>query len=431
VPVVIVLGGQWGDEGKGKIVDALAAEADVVVRATGGSNAGHTVENDCGKFALHLVPCGVFNDCLNVIGNGVVVEPGLLLEEIDALLARGIDLSRLRISDRAHLVLPYHPIIDRAGELASGEAAIGTTGKGIGPTIADKVARKGIRVCDLLDEEALAVRLRAIVTEKNALLQHLFGLEPHPFETLYLDCVQTGARLRPYVAETQQLIQAAIAAGQTVLVEGAQGVLLDVEFGTYPFVTSSSPSAAGMCAGAGIAPTQVTRIIGVYKAYTSRVGNGPFPTEQFDATADLIRERAQEYGTTTGRPRRIGWFDVAACRTVMALNGISEVALTRLDILDVLPAIRVCTGYRLHEVVLDRLPARADLIAALEPIYEDLPGWLADTSGARAYADLPPAARAYVERLETLLGVPVTMIGVGPARHQLIRRGARSLAASA
>jgi adenylosuccinate synthase len=423
VPVVIVLGGQWGDEGKGKIVDALAAEADVVVRATGGSNAGHTVENELGTFAMHLVPCGVFNDCLNIIGNGVVVEPGLLLQEMDDLTARGVDLSRMRISDRAHIVLPYHPIIDRADELASGEAAIGTTGKGIGPAYADKVARKGIRVSDLLDEEALAIRLRAFVTEKNTVLQHLYRLEPLTFEELYLDCVQTGARLRPYVAETQQLVQAAIAAGETVLVEGAQGVLLDLEFGTYPYVTSSSPSSAGMCVGAGIAPTQVTRVVGVYKAYTSRVGNGPFPTELFDETAELIRERAQEYGTTTGRPRRIGWFDAAACRTVMALNGVAEAALTRLDILDVLPTIKVCTGYRLHEVLLDRLPARTDLTAQLEPVYEELPGWLADISGARAFDELPAAAKNYVERLEQLLGVPVTTIGVGPARWQMIRRG--------
>jgi adenylosuccinate synthase len=423
VPVVIVLGGQWGDEGKGKIIDALAAEADVVIRATGGSNAGHTVENELGKFAMHLVPCGVFNDCLNIIGNGVVVEPGLLLQEMDDLIARGVDLSRMRISDRAHIVLPYHPIIDRADELASGEAAIGTTGRGIGPAYADKVARKGIRVSDLLDEEALAIRLRAFVTEKNTVLQHLYGLEPLTFEELYLDCVQTGARLRPYVADTQQLAQAAIAAGETVLVEGAQGVLLDLEFGTYPYVTSSSPSSAGMCVGAGIAPTQVTRVIGVYKAYTSRVGNGPFPTEMFDETADLIRERAQEYGTTTGRPRRIGWFDAAACRTVMALNGVAEAALTRLDILDTLPTLRICTGYRLHEVLLDRLPARADLTAQLEPVYEELPGWLADISGARAFDDLPPAAKDYVDRIERLLGAPITTIGVGPARWQMIRRG--------
>jgi adenylosuccinate synthase len=420
--VVIVLGGQWGDEGKGKIVDALAAEADIVVRATGGSNAGHTVENELGKFALHLVPAGIFSGCLSIIGNGMVIEPAPLFAEMDDLSARGIDLSRLRVSDRAHVVLPFHPLIDKAEELASGEAAIGTTGRGIGPAYADKVARRGFRVCDLADEEALAIRLRAYVTDKNALLSHVYGLEPLDFEPLFLACVQAGARLRPYVAETQHLVQDALAAGQTVLVEGAQGALLDIEFGTYPYVTSSSPSTAGMCAGAGVAPTQVERVIGVYKAYTSRVGNGPFPTEQANETGDLIRERAGEYGTTTGRPRRIGWFDAAACQTVSRLNGVSEAAVTRLDVLDVLPSIQVCTSYRLHEVVLDRLPSRADLTAQLEPIYEELPGWLTDISAIRRYEDLPAAARAYIERLESLLGVPVTMIGVGPGREQLIRR---------
>lgn len=422
MPVVMVLGGQWGDEGKGKIIDALAAEADVVVRATGGSNAGHTVENDRGVFAMHLVPCGVFNDCLNLIGNGVVIEPGQLLDEMDGLTARGIDLSGLRISDRAHLVMPYHPIIDQAEEQASGDAAIGTTGRGIGPAYADKVARKGIRVGDLLDEETLAIRLRAVLAEKNALLQHVYGRKPLAFDDLYLQCVQMGARLRPHIAETQHLVQEAIAAGQMVLVEGAQGVLLDVEFGTYPFVTSGSPTAAGMCAGAGIAPTQVTRVIGAYKAYTSRVGNGPFPSEQINEIGEQIRHQAHEYGTTTGRPRRIGWFDVAACRTAQRTNGVTEVALTRLDILDDFPAIHLCTGYRLHDVVLDHLPARADLVAMLDPIYETLPGWQTSITDARTFDDLPPNARAYVARLEDLLGVPVTMIGVGPARAQLIHR---------
>jgi adenylosuccinate synthase len=422
VPVVMVVGGQWGDEGKGKIVDALAAEADVVVRATGGNNAGHTVENELGRFALHLVPCGVFGGSLNIIGNGVVIEPEALLKEMDELTARGIDLSRLRISERAHLVLPFHPIMDRAAEQASGEAAIGTTGRGIGPAYADKVARKGIRVCDLLDEEGLAVRLRAAVTEKNLLLQHLYGQPALDFETLYLSCVRAGTRLRPYVVEGERLVQEAIVAGHTVLVEGAQGALLDVEFGTYPYVTSSSPTTAGMCIGAGIAPTQVGRVIGVYKAYTSRVGNGPFPTEQENEIGERIRQHAREFGTTTGRPRRIGWFDAAACRTVSALNGIGECALTRLDVLDILPSLQIGTSYRLNDLVIDRLPARADLIAQLEPIYEEIPGWQTDISGARRYDDLPAAARAYVERLEQCLGLPVTMIGVGPAREQLIRR---------
>ena len=413
--VTIVVGGQWGDEGKGKIVDALAAEVDVVVRASGGSNAGHTVNNPLGTFALHLVPSGIFNDCLNIIGNGVVVDPVQLLQEMDDLSGRGIDLTHLRISDRAHIVLPFHPIIDRAEELG-----IGTTGRGIGPAYADKVARKGVRVCDLLHEEVLAARLRTFMAEKNAVLQHLYGLAPLAFEPLYMECAQAGARLAPYVAETERLVQEAIAAGQTVLVEGAQGALLDVDFGTYPYVTSSSPTAAGMCVGAGIAPTQVERVIGVYKAYSTRVGHGPFPTEQINEIGEELRERGREYGTTTGRPRRTGWFDAAACRMAVRLNGVSEVALTLLDVLDTFPVIHVCTGYRLHDVVLERLPARSDLTAQLEPIYETLPGWQADISGARRFEDLPAHARAYVRRLEALLGAPVTMIGVGPAREQLI-----------
>jgi len=423
MPATIVMGGQWGDEGKGKLTDALAANADVVVRANGGANAGHTVETEAGVFKLHLVPSGILNpDCLCVVGAGVVVDPKALLEEMDALLARGIDLRNLRLADRAHVVLPYHPILDRLEEtrLAAADSGIGTTLRGNGPAYADKVARRGIRVADLLDEAALLRKLTAAVHEKNRLLAGVYGEAPLDPTALYSEYIALGLRLAEHVAPAEVLVQDALEAGQRVIVECAQGAMLDIDYGTYPYVTSSSPTAAGACQGAGVAPTQVERVIGVYKAYSTRVGHGPLPTELHDETGELIRERGREYGTTTGRPRRTGWFDAVAARYVARLNGVTEVCLTLLDVFDGFDEIKVCTGYRLNDIVIDHLPARDDLLALVEPDYATLPGWRNPITAARSPEELPEAALAYIRFLEAAIGAPVSLVGVGPDRRQLV-----------
>lgn len=429
MPVTIIIGGQWGDEGKGKVTDALAAQAQMVIRPNGSTNAGHTVITDQGVFKLHLVPSGILNpDCDCVIGAGVAVSPPELLRELDELRARGIDLSRLYLSDRANVVMPYHPILDQLEEERRGSQGIGTTLRGNGPAYTDKAGRRGIRVADLLDEASLPEKLRLVVEEKNALLREVYGAEPFDLNEMVEQYIAYGEQLAPITVQAEVVVQDAIAAGKNVLVEGAQATLLDVDYGTYPYVTSSSPTAAGTCQGAGIGPTQVDRVIAVFKAYPTRVGGGPFPTELHDATAQKIRDRGGEYGTTTGRPRRIGWFDGVAGRYAARLNGVTEAALTRLDILDELDEIRVCTGYRLDGQELSSPPAVPEVYDRVEPIYETLPGWKADTSAATSWEQLPAAARAYVERVEALLGVPVTMIGIGPAREQLLHRAAPALA---
>ncbi|HEY8448314.1 MAG TPA: adenylosuccinate synthase [Thermomicrobiales bacterium] len=421
MPATIVMGGQWGDEGKGKLTDALAKHADIVVRANGGSNAGHTISTPDGVFKMHLVPSGILNpSCTCIIGAGVVVDPRDLLTEIDGLRSRGVSTDRLLISDRAHLVLPYHPLLDRAEEKARSDQKIGTTLRGIGPAYSDKVARRGVRIGDLLDEATLLRKLTSEIAAKNRLLSQLYGEETLDLTETYRNLVEMGARLRPHVAATEMVVQDALAAGQEVLIECAQGAMLDVDYGTYPYVTSSSPTAAGACQGAGVAPTQVSRVVAVYKAYSTRVGSGPMPTELKDAIGDEIRERGREYGTTTGRPRRTGWFDAVAARYVARLNGVTEIALTLLDVLDTFDEIKVCTAYRLNEVTLTHLPAREDLLAQVVPEFTTLPGWKTDTTGARRAEDLPPAARGYISFLEEQIGVPITMVGVGPDREQLI-----------
>jgi adenylosuccinate synthase len=421
MPATIIMGGQWGDEGKGKLTDALARHADVVIRANGGSNAGHTISTPAGVFKMHLVPSGILNPaCTCIIGAGVVVDPHALLAEMDGLHARGISTDRLLISDRAHLVLPYHPLLDRAEESAREDQKIGTTLRGIGPAYADKVARRGIRVADLLDEASLLRKLSWEVDVKNQLLTQVYRQEPLDLASIYRDLVTTGSRLRPYVAATEMVVQDALAEGKEVLIECAQGAMLDVDYGTYPYVTSSSPTAAGACQGAGVAPTQVSRIVAVYKAYSTRVGSGPLPTELFDATGDLIRERGREYGTTTGRPRRTGWFDAVAARYVARLNGVTEIALTLLDVFDVFDEIKVCTAYQLNDVTINHLPAREDLLTQVTPVFTTLPGWKTDITGVRRPEDLPPEARGYIAFLEDQIGVPITMVGVGPDREQLV-----------
>lgn len=421
MPATIIMGGQWGDEGKGKLTDALATKAHVVVRANGGSNAGHTVMTSQGVFKMHLVPSGVLNpDCMCVIGAGVVIDPIALLRELDDLRARGISVDNLRISDRAHVVLPYHPEIDRLEESARADDNIGTTLRGNGPAYADKVGRHGIRIADLIDEETLLRKLTREVQIKNQTLTQVHGRPALNATEIYRELVDAGARLREHVVAAEMLVQNALHDGQDVLVECAQGAMLDVDYGTYPYVTSSSPTAAGACQGAGVAPTQVERVIAVYKAYSTRVGAGPFPTELLDEAGNTIRERGREYGTTTGRPRRTGWFDAVAARYVARLNGVTEIALTLLDVLDVFEEINVCTEYRLNEVSIDYLPAREDLLAQVSPVLTSLSGWKQETTRARDAADLPDGARAYIAFLEKAVDARVTMVGVGPDREQLV-----------
>ncbi len=431
MPVTIVVGGQWGDEAKGKITDALAAQAHMVVRPNGSSNAGHTVVTDQGVFRFHLIPSGIlYPHCTCVIGAGVAVSPPELLREIEELEARKLPLGRLVLSDRAHVVMPYHPLLDRYEEERRGPAGIGTTRRGNGPAFTDKVARRGIRVADLLEgaERELRAKLEVILPEKNVLLTQLYGAPSLDLEQILEQALQWGERLSPYVVAAEELVQDALRQGQHVLVEAAQGCMLDLDYGTYPFVTSSPPTAAGACQGAGIGPTQVDRVIGVFKAYTTRVGAGPFPTELDEATGQLLRERGQEFGTTTGRPRRTGWFDAVAARYAVRLNGMTEIALTKLDVLDPLAKIPVCVGYRVDGCEVASPPARLDLLARAQPVYEVLDGWQRDTSQVTSFEELPVAAKRYIEHLEELAGAPITMVGVGPTRRQILWRTAGALA---
>lgn len=426
----IIIGGQWGDEGKGKITDALAAHAEMVVRPNGSTNAGHTVVTSQGEvFKFHLVPSGVlYPDCTCVIGAGVAVSPSQLLGEIADLRSRGVDLSRLYLSDRANVIMPYHPTLDRLEEQRLGANGIGTTLQGNGPAYTDKAARRGIRVADLLDEATLVERLRLALPEKNALLAHLYGEAKLELTPILEQYAAYGEQLAPFVVQAEVLIQDAIAAGQRVIVESAQATLLDVDYGTYPYVTSSSPTAAGACQGAGVGPTQIDEVIAVYKAYTTRVGGGPFPTELTDDTGTLIRDRGQEYGTTTGRPRRTGWFDGVAGRYAARLNGVTQVAVTKLDVLDPLAEIPVCVGYRVDGRSLEAPPAVAATYARVEPVYELMPGWQEDTSDIVDFSQLPAAAQRYLERIGQILGVPVTMVGIGRRRDQILWPAAGALA---
>lgn len=426
MPAIVVVGGQWGDEGKGRIVDLLAQKAHVVARYSAGSNAGHTVINELGEFRLHLVPAGIFYpDKTCLIGNGVIVDPRVLLEEIGELESRGVSVrGRLFISDRAQVLMPWHALIDALDEELRGKGAIGTTGRGVGPAFVDKVGRAGVRVADLLEPEALLSLLSFLIPYKNAVLEKLYGAEPLSLEVVYEEYADYGTRLAPFVADTADLVQDALARGDNVLLEGAQGSLLDLDAGTYEYVTSSVPSslAGGAAVGIGIGPTQIDAVLGVYKAYNTRVGNGPMPTELLDETGRLLREGGPrpEYGSTTGRPRRCGWFDAVAARYSARLNGLTAAALTRLDVLDRLPALKICTAYQINGRRAERFPASGAALARAQPLYEELPGWQEDTSGARRFDDLPPPARDYVHRIEELLGAPIHLVSVGPEREQAI-----------
>lgn len=418
---VVLIGTQWGDEGKGKITDFLAREADLVVRYQGGNNAGHTVVIEGQEFRLHLIPSGIFYpDKICLIGNGVVIDPAVLVRELDMLAERGISTDNLRISPRAHVIMPYHRRLDEAEEDRRGDSRIGTTRRGIGPAYMDKAARIGIRVVDLLDPEEFAARLRDNIAEKNKILSQIYGVPGFDFGEVLTHYRQLAERIRPYVADTSIIVNEAIRAGRNVLFEGAQGTLLDLDHGTYPYVTSSHPTAGAACLGAGIGPTKIDRVVGVAKAYVTRVGGGPFPSELHGPLGDLLRQRGKEFGTTTGRPRRCGWFDAVVVRYAVRINGLDFLALTKLDILSGLEEVHICYGYRYRGEVLTEFPASLRVLAECEPVYEKLPGWTEDIGGVREYGQLPANARRYVERISELTGVPVALIGVGTGRHQTI-----------
>ncbi len=424
MPATVVIGGQWGDEGKGRIVDLLARRATIVARYSAGDNAGHTVINERGKFKLNVVPAGIFyGDKTCIVGNGVALEPARLLTEIDKLVDRGVAVDRLYISDRAHVVMPYHPIIDRLDEDLRGPLAVGTTGRGVGPAFADKVGRIGIRIGDLVDPERFAGRLRYVLEYKNRVLTRLYEAEPLDYETVFREYSAYGERLRPFVTDTSLLVQQALDRGEEVLLEGAQGALLDLDFGTYEYVTSSVPSssAAGAALGIGIGPNEITRTVGVYKAYQTRVGGGPMPTELFDETAAHIARRGDEFGTNTGRARRCGWFDAVAAQYTRRLNGLTDAVVTRLDVLDELPELKLCVGYEVDGERLPSFPASLPALQRCRPVYETLPGWQCPTSDVRAFDELPLPAQGYVRRIEQLLGCPVSIVSVGPERDQAIR----------
>lgn len=420
---VIVLGAQWGDEGKGKIVDYLAQKADAVVRYSGGSNAGHTVVVNNVRYKLRLLPSGVlFNDKVNVLGNGVVINPGVVLAEIAGMKAKGIDCSNLVISDRAHVVLPYHQRLDELQEEALGSHKIGTTKGGIGPCYMDKVARVGIRVCDLMEPETFAEKLKVNMEAKNAIITKIYGAEPFDYETVLKEYLKYAEELRPYVADTGVVMDELFAAGKNVLFEGAQATFLDIDHGTYPYVTSSSPTAGNACTGSGIGPRFIDHVVGVVKAYTTRVGEGPFITELLDTDGPgtQIRETGREYGTVTGRPRRCGWLDAFMLHYSARLNSLDYLAITRLDILDQMPVIKMCTGYKIGDTVLKRIPASLNVLAKAEPVYEEFEGWMTDISGIREYDKLPLNARRYLERLSEVAGVELGIVSVGPNREQTI-----------
>jgi adenylosuccinate synthase len=422
LPNTVVVGLQWGDEGKGKVVDLLARRARYVVRFQGGNNAGHTLVVEGQKRVLHLIPSGVLQpNTISVIGNGVVVDPEVLVREIAALGAAGFDLrGRLALSTEAHLILPYHSLLDACREEALGDEQIGTTRRGIGPCYEDKVARRGLRVADLLDPAALTRRLEAVLPEKNRMLTGWFGKPAVEVAALLAWAAPLAEALRPYAADTVALLHGALQRGESILFEGAQGTFLDIDHGTWPFVTSSTTLAGGACAGSGVGPRDLHAVVGITKAYATRVGAGPFPTELLGADGDALREKGAEFGATTGRPRRCGWFDAAMVRHAVRLNGATSLVLTKLDILSGLPTLDVCVGYAGQP---DAIPAAAEALGAVRPVYETLPGWTEDLSHIRRYEDLPATCRAYVERIEALVGAPVALVSVGPGREAVIPRG--------
>jgi len=421
MPAVVLLGAQWGDEGKGKATDLLGDQVDYVVRYQGGNNAGHTVVIGDQKYALHLLPSGILSpNVVPVIGNGVVIDPAVLLEEIRGLNERGINTSKLKISTNAHLITPYHRTIDKVSERFLGKSKIGTTGRGIGPAYADKINRIGIRVQDLFDPSILKQKIEAALHDKNQILIKVFNRKGITVDEVLSEYLGYTEVLKPYVADTALLLDEALKDGKTVLLEGSQGTLLDVDHGTYPFVTSSNPTAGGASTGSGIGPTKITRVIGILKAYTTRVGSGPFPTELFDADGDALRKIGGEVGVTTGRNRRCGWFDAPIARYAVRVNGLTDFFLTKLDVLTGWEKIPVCVAYDVDGKRAEELPASQSDFHHAKPIYEYLPGWSENISKAKSIDDLPKNARAYVEYLEKISGAPISAIGVGPGRDETI-----------
>lgn len=417
----IVLGAQWGDEGKGKMTDFLAEEADVVVRFQGGNNAGHTVEVGDKQYKLHLIPSGVlYEDKLNVIGNGVVLDPNAFFNELDYLKDMGINVTpkNLIVSDRAQVIMPYHKALDALKEKARGKNDIGTTGKGIGPCYTDKVERSGIRVCDLIKKEVLKEKLQANIEAKNEYITKVLGGEALDFDTVYEEYTMLADRLKPYVEDISVKVYDAIKAGKKVLFEGAQGMLLDIDYGTYPYVTSSNTIAGGVCTGAGIGPTMISSAIGIAKAYTTRVGKGPFPTELNDDMGEWIRTKGHEYGVTTGRARRCGWLDLVILKTTARVCGLTSFAVTKIDTLAGLDKIKVCVGYKFNDKIIDYFPASLEDLALCEPVYEEFDGWDDSVADARSYEALPDNAKKYLKRIEEFTGVRIAIISVGPRRDQ-------------
>lgn len=418
---VIVIGTQWGDEGKGKIVDYLAEKADYVVRSQGGSNAGHTVVVDGKSYKLRLLPSGIlYKGKVCVLGNGVVIDPKVFLEEMDDMAKSGIDLSDLRISDRAHIIMPYHRLLDRLQEERRGRERLGTTQNGIGPCYMDKSSRTGIRMADLLDAGEFKQKLKFNVEAQNDICRNVYGDAGVDCDDILAEYLVYADRLRPYVVDTTMLLGRALEEGKKILFEGAQGAMLDLDHGTYPFVTSSHPSAGGACVGAGVGPSKIALVIGVVKAYATRVGEGPFPSELTDEIGEMIRKEGHEYGTVTGRARRCGWLDACVLRYTGYVNGLDYLAVTRLDILDKLPKLKLCVGYRYRGKLLDEYPADLKVLAEAEPVYEEMDGWLTDTSRIRTYDDLPDNAKRYLARIGETSRVKIGIVSVGPERDQTI-----------
>jgi adenylosuccinate synthase len=421
LPGTILIGTQWGDEGKGKVTDILADKMDVVVRYQGGNNAGHTVVNGDRELKLHLIPSGVFYPhIVPIIGNGVVVDPKVLIDELDGLEAQGIHTDKLIISTNAHLIMPYHRLLDQASETHLGKAKIGTTRKGVGPAYVDKAARLGIRAQDLLDMKIFRKKLAQVLAIKNEYLTKIYGLPPLGLEEIARENESYAKRLAPHIKDTSLYVGRMLDEGKQVLFEGAQGTLLDLDHGTYPFVTSSSPVAGGACTGAGVGPLRIDKVTGIVKAYVTRVGSGPFPTEQINETGEHMCEVGYEYGTTTGRKRRCGWFDAPILKYAVRVNSLNDMVLTKLDVLTGLETLKICTGYAFEGEIYDQFPPHQTIFHKCEPIYEELPGWSEDIGDAQTMADLPVAARDYVARIEELVGLKFSMVSVGPKRDQTI-----------
>ena len=421
---VAVVGSQWGDEGKGKVIDFLATQADVVVRGQGGNNAGHTLVVDGKKFALRLIPSGILNsNTINVIGNGIVFDPKGFFEEIEMLESNGISTKNIKISDRAHIVFPYHKELDGLAEEARGDNKIGTTKKGIGPCYMDKTERSGIRVCDLMDKEIFAKKLKLQVDAKNKLVTGVYGKEAmFDFDEIYNEFIVYAEKMRPYVEDTTAIVYDAIKANKKVLFEGAQGTLLDLDLGTYPFVTSSHPTSGGFAVGAGVGPNMIKDVVGIVKAYTTRVGEGPFVTELFDETGDRIRTQGHEFGTVTGRARRCGWFDAVIVKYAARVNGLTSISFMLLDVLTGFDKIKICTAYKMGDKIVNNFPASLEDLAKCEPVYEELDGWHEDITKVEKFEDLPENAKKYIARIEELIGVNVDLVSVGPNRTQTIIR---------